>query len=33
MYFDNFQVEYVPKEIKTFTGNKNVITDIYGIQA
>ena len=28
-YFDNFGVEYVPKEIKKFTGNKNVITNIY----
>ena len=28
-YFDSFGVEHVPKEIKKFTGNKNVITNIY----
>ena len=32
-YFDNFGVENVPKEIKKFIGNKNIITNIYGIQA
>ena len=32
-YFDSFGVEYIPKEIKTFTGNKNTITNIYRIQA
>ena len=32
-YFDNFGAEYIPKEIKRFIGNKNIITDIYRIQA
>ena len=32
-YFDSFRVEYIPKEIKIFMGNQNVITNIYRIQA
>ena len=32
-YFDSFGVEYMPKEIKKFIGNKNIITSIYRIQA
>ena len=32
-YFDSFGVEHVPKEIKKFSGNKNIITNIYRIQA
>ena len=32
-YFDSFEIEHIPKEIKKFIGNKNVITSIYGIQA
>ena len=28
-FFDSFGVEHIPKEIKQFTGNKNVITNIY----
>ena len=32
-YFDSFGVEYIPKEIKRFIGNKNIITNIYRIQA
>ena len=32
-YFDSFGVEYMPKEIKKFIGNKNIITNIYRIQA
>ena len=31
-YFDNFKVEYIPKEIKMFIGNKNIITNTYRIQ-
>ena len=31
-YFDSFGVEHIPKEIKTSLGNKNIITNIYGIQ-
>ena len=32
-YFDSFGVEHIPKEIRKFIGNKNVITNIYKIQA
>ena len=32
-YFDNFGVEHIPKEIKKFIGNKNIVTTIYIIQA
>ena len=32
IYFDSFGVEYIPKEIKKFIGNKNIITNIYRIQ-
>ena len=32
-YFDSFGVEYVPKEIKKFTGHKNIKTNIFRIQA
>ena len=31
-YFDSFGVEHVPKEVKKFTGNRNII-NIYRIQA
>ena len=31
-YFDSFGVEHVPKEIKEFIGNKNIITNIYRMQ-
>ena len=27
-YFDSFRVEHIPKEIKKFIGNKNIITNI-----
>ena len=33
VYFDSFGVEYIRKEIKKFIGNKNIITNIYRIQA
>ena len=33
IYFDSFGVEHIPKEIKKFIGNKNMITNIYTIQA
>ena len=33
IHFDSLGVEHVPKEIKKFKGNKNVITNIYRIQA
>ena len=32
-YFDNFGVEHIPKEIKKFIGNTNIITNIDRIQA
>ena len=32
-YFESFGVEHIPKEIKKFIGNKNIITNIYRIQA
>ena len=32
-YFDSFGAEYIPKEIKTFIGNKNMKTNIFRTQA
>ena len=32
-YFKIFGVEHIPKEIKRIIGNKNIITNIYRIQA
>ena len=32
-YFDRFEVEHTPKEIRKFIGNKNVKPNIYRIQA
>ena len=32
-YFDSFGVEHVPKEIRTFTSNKNIKTNIFRIHA
>ena len=32
-YFDSFGVEHISKEIIEFIGNKNIITNIYRIQA
>ena len=32
-YFDSFGVEHIPKEIKKFINNKNIITSIFRIQA
>ena len=32
-YFDSFGVEHIPKEIRKFIGNKNIITNIYRMQA
>ena len=31
-YFDIFGIEHIPKEIKKFIGNRNIITNIYRIQ-
>ena len=33
IYFDSFGVEYVPKVIKKFTGNKDIKSNIFRIQA
>ena len=33
IYFDSFGVEHTSKEIKKFVANKNIITNIYRIQA
>ena len=32
-YLDSFGVENIPKEIRTFIGNKNIKTNIFRIQA
>ena len=32
-YFDSFRIEYIPKEIWTFNGNKNIKTNNFRIQA
>ena len=32
VYFDSCGVEHIPKEIKKLIRNKNIITNIYGIQ-
>ena len=32
-YFDSFGVEHIPKEIMQFINNKNIITNIFRIQA
>ena len=31
-YFYRFGVKHIPKEIRKFTGNKNIATDIYKMQ-
>ena len=33
IYFDSFNVEHVPKEIKRFIGHNNIKTNIFTIQA
>ena len=33
VFFDSFGVEHFPKEIQKFIENKNIITNIYRIQA
>ena len=32
-YFNSFEVEYIPNDIKRFIGNKNIKTSIFRIQA
>ena len=31
-YFDSFEVDHIPKEIKKFINNKNIIANIYRVQ-
>ena len=31
-YFDSFGIEHIPKEVKKFIGNRNIINNIYRIQ-
>ena len=33
IYFHSFGVEHVPEKIKEFVGNKNIIADIFRVQA
>ena len=33
VYLDSFGVEHVPEEIKEFVGNKNIIANIFWVQA
>ena len=33
VYFDSFGVEHIPKEIKKFMNNKNIIANIFRVQA
>ena len=33
IYFDSFGAEHIPKEIEKFVGNKNIITNVYRMQA
>ena len=33
VYFDSFEVQHIPKEIKKFIGNKIIITNIYRMQS
>ena len=33
LYFDSFAVKHIPKEIKKFIENKNIIKNTYRIQA
>ena len=33
IYFDSFEVKHIPKEIEKSIGNKNVMKNIYKIQA
>ena len=32
-YFDGFRVEYIPKEVTTFIGNRNITTNVFRTQA
>ena len=33
IYFNSFGVEHIPEEIKKFIGNKNIMANIFRIQA
>ena len=30
-YFDSFGIEHIPKEVKKFMGNRNIISNIYRV--
>ena len=32
IYFVSFSIEHIPKEVKTFIGNKNIKTNIFRLQ-
>ena len=32
MYFDSFDIEHIPEEIKKFIGNKNIKANVYRVQ-
>ena len=33
IYFDSFGIEHIPNEINKFIGNKNIKSNIFGLQA
>ena len=33
IYFDSFGIEHIPNEINKFIGNKNIISNIFRLQA
>ena len=33
VYFDSFEVEHIPEEIKEFIGNRNIKANIFWVQA
>ena len=33
IFFDSFEGEHIPNKIKKFIGDKNIITNVYRIQA
>ena len=33
IYYDSFDVEHIPEEIKTFIGNRNIRANIFRVQA
>ena len=33
VYFDSFNIEHVPEEVKDFIGNKNIVANIFWVRA